>query len=128
MIDAVRNLSTTYRLSRHSVEGVTLRVYPPASEPISEGWYRMDQLPSWMIEAIALLDAAHPGEVEGLGRRIGVDTYWIEPAPRDTAGDRIGALLTEKNLIRSWVVAFAKATDENEETWREAVVAHEKTT
>lgn len=101
MIDAVRNLSTTYRLSRHSVEGVTLRVYPPASEPISEGWYRMDQLPSWMIEAIALLDAASPGEVEGLGRKVGEITYWIEPPPRGTAGDRIAAKVNKAMMQRT---------------------------
>lgn len=87
MIDAVRNLDTTYRISRHSSEGVTLKTYPPSPSPVTDAWYRMDQLPQWMLTAIALLDAASPAGVEGLGHRVGEITYWIEPPPRDTAGD-----------------------------------------
>jgi len=95
MIDEERDLNTTYRLSKHSAEGVTLKTYPPSPSPVTDAWYRMDQLPKWMITAIALLDAASPAEVEGLGHRIGEITYWIEPPSRGTAGDRIAAKINQ---------------------------------
>lgn len=101
MIDAKRNLSTTYRISRHSSEGVTLKTYPPSPSPVTDAWYRMDQLPQWMIEAMALLDAASPAGVEGLGHRVGEITYWIEPPPRDTAGDRIAAKVNQAMMQRT---------------------------
>lgn len=114
MIDAVRNMRTTYRISRHSSEGVTLKTYPTSPSPVTDAWYRMDQLPQWMLTAMALLDAASPAGVEGLGHRVGEITYWIEPPPRDTAGHRIAALLSPLDHNRGEAL-MGKATDE----WRE---------
>lgn len=111
MIDAVRNLDTTYRISRHSSEGVTLKTYPPSPSPVTDAWYRMDQLPQWMLTAIALLDAASPAGVEGLGHRVGEITYWIEPPPRDTAGDRIAALVSPLDINRI-TASIVKKVDE----------------
>lgn len=101
MIDAKRNPNTTYRISRHSSEGVTLKTYPPSPSPVTDAWYRMDQLPQWMFTAIALLDAAWPAGVEGLGYRVGEITYWIEPPPRGTAGDRIAAKVNQAMMQRT---------------------------
>ena len=111
MIDTQRNLSTTYRISRHSSEGVTLKTYPPSPSPVTDAWYRMDQLPQWMLTAMALLDAASPAGVEGLGHRVGEITYWIEPPPRDTAGDRIADI----NRVTASIV---KKVDELPQLWK----------
>ena len=127
MIDAQRNLSTTYRINRER-GGALVRTYPPATDPVSQGWYRIDQLPQWLVEAMALLDAAHPEGIPDLGHRVGNTTYWVEPPTRGTAGERISALLTESSLNRSCQIIMSKAMDETNETWRKEMgVEHEKT-
>lgn len=110
MIVEQRNLDTTYRISREDAEGVKLTIYPPNPLPVTEGWYRMDQLPQWMIGAMALLDAASPGVVGGIGQRISEITYWIEPPPKDTAGDRIAAFLRRPDPNRNGAL-IAKVGD-----------------
>lgn len=120
MIDARRNLSTTYRVNRER-GGVLVRTFPPAADPVTEGWYRMDQLPQWLVEAMALLDAAHPEGIHDLGRRVGDTTYWVEPPTRDTAGDRIAGTVNDRLALR------AKADDEVNGAWREALERYEKT-
>ena len=104
MIDAKRNLNTTYRVDRR-LDGIYLRVFPPAPRPVVEAWYRMDQIPQWLIEAMALLDAAVPASIPDLGHRVGELVYWIEPPLRNTAGDRIAAALDPNRseaLLDKW--------------------------
>lgn len=113
MIDAKRNLNTTYRVSRLP-DGIHLKTFPLAPEAVAEAWYRMDQIPQWLIEAMALLDAAAPASIPDLGHRVGELVYWIEPPPRDTAGHRIAALLSPLDHNRGEAL-MGKATDE----WRE---------
>lgn len=83
MIDAERNLQTTYRIAVWQQEGdevalYEVSVYPKTPEKINVSAYRFDLLPKWLQEAIHLLDWAYPEEVAGLGRRVGDDTYWVE--------------------------------------------------
>lgn len=118
MIDAKRNLNTTYRVDRR-LDGIYLRVFPPAPRPVVEAWYRMDQIPQWLIEAMALLDAAAPARIPDLGHRLGELVYWIEPPLRNTAGDKITTILTESAVHRSCEIVYAKAADETDEAWRE---------
>jgi hypothetical protein len=108
MIDAKRNLNTTYRVNRLS-DGIYLRTFPLGPEAVTEAWYRMDQIPQWLIEAMALLDAASPARIPDLGHRIGESLYWIEPPSRNTAGDRIAA------DINARLALIAKANDETDE-------------
>jgi hypothetical protein len=124
MIDAKRNLNTTYRVNRLS-DGIHLKTFPPAPEAVTEAWYRMDQIPQWLIEAMALLDAASPARIPDLGHRIGESLYWIEPPSRNTAGDRIAA------DINARLALSAKADDETDEAlglwWAVFGERHEKT-
>ena len=78
MIDEERDLNTTYRIDLHP-GGIFLRTFPRVPQPVCDGWYRTDQIPQWMVEAIALLDAAYPSAIPDIGVRIGVRSYWIEP-------------------------------------------------
>lgn len=114
MIDAKRNPNTTYRVDRR-LDGIYLRTFPPAPERVAEAWYRMDQIPQWLIEAMALLDAAAPASIPDIGYRLGKLVYWVEPPWRNTAGDRIVADINARLALR------AKAEDETDEAWREAV-------
>lgn len=120
MIDAQRNLNTTYRVDRQHHDGIHLKTFPPAPEVVAEGWYRMDQLPQWLIEAMALLDAAHPEGIPDLGHKVGNTTYWVEPPTRNTSGARISALLTKSTLNRSCEIIMSKTMDEANEAFREA--------
>jgi len=122
MIDATRNLSTTYRVDRR-LDGIYLRVFPPAPRPVVEAWYRTDQIPQWLIEAMALLDAAAPASIPDLGYRVGELVYWIEPPSRNTAGERTAAAL-DPNLGQ---VFIDMTTDKANEVWRK-VAEHAKTT
>lgn len=49
---------------------------------VPEGWHRLDKLPEWMHERIAILSMLpeqYPAAiVVGVGRRISDNTYWIE--------------------------------------------------
>lgn len=104
MIDAKRNLNTTYRVDRR-LDGIYLRVFPRAPRPVAEAWYRTDQIPQWLLEAMALLDAAAPANIPDIGHRVGELVYWIEPPLRDTAGDRIAAALDPNRgqaLLARW--------------------------
>lgn len=114
MIDAKRNLNTTYRVDRR-LDGIYLRTFPPAPTRVAEAWYRMDQIPQWLIEAMALLDAAAPAGIPDIGYRLGELVYWIEPPSHNAAGDRIAADINARLALR------AKAEDETDEAWREAV-------
>ena len=108
MIDAKRNLNTTYRVDRR-LDGIYLKTFPPAPEAVAEAWYRMDQIPQWLIEAMALLDAASPARIHDLGHRLGELVYWIEPPLRNTAGDRIAAALDpnwSEALLHKWEDEF----------------------
>lgn len=120
MIDAKRNPNTTYRVDRR-LDGIYLRTFPPAPERVAEAWYRMDQIPQWLIEAMALLDAAAPASIPDIGYRLGELVYWVEPPWRNTAGDRSTTILTESAVHRSCEIIYAKAEDETDEAWREAV-------
>lgn len=102
MIDAQRNLNTTYRVNRER-GGALVRTYPPADKPVSQGWYRIDQLPQWLVEAMALLDAAHPEGIPDLGHRVGDATYWVEPPTRGTAGERIAAMVPAWDKLAAMV-------------------------
>lgn len=104
MIDAKRNLNTTYRVDRLS-DGIHLKTFPPTPRPVVEAWYRTDQIPQWLIEAMALLDAAAPSNVPDIGHRVGEMVYWIEPPLRNTAGNRIAAALDPNRgqaLLDKW--------------------------
>lgn len=116
MIDAKRNLNTTYRVDRVFDDGIYLRVFPPAPRPVVEAWYRTDQIPQWLIEAMALLDAAAPASIPDIGHRVGELVYWIEPPLRNTAGHRIAEMLPPLGGNRG-AVLMSKAADE----WREKV-------
>jgi len=122
MIDAKRNLNTTYRLDRR-LDGVYIRTFPPAPEAVAEAWYRTDQIPQWLLEAMALLDAAAPANVSDIGHRVGEMVYWIEPPLRDTAGHRIAAMLSPLDHNRGEAL-LGKWTDESHEAVR---VRYEKT-
>lgn len=100
MIDAKRNLNTTYRVDRLS-DGIHLKTFPPAPEAVAEAWYRTDQIPQWLLEAMALLDAAAPSSIPDLGHRVGELVYWIEPPLRDTAGERIAADINARLALRA---------------------------
>jgi hypothetical protein len=100
MIDQERNLQTTYRIERHVLEGqdgVDVTAYPKTPTPTLEGWYRTDQLPQWLVEAMALLDAAYPGLVFNLGYRISDTTYWIEPVQPSTSGHQIAEMINRNH-------------------------------
>ena len=124
MIDAKRNLNTTYRVDRLS-DGIHLKTFPLAPEAVAEAWYRMDQIPQWLIEAMALLDAAAPSNVPDIGHRVGESLYWIEPPLRDTAGHRIAADINARLALR------AKADDQTDEAlglwWAVFAERYEKT-
>lgn len=105
MIDAKRNPNTTYRVDRVFDDGIYLKTFPLAPEAVAEAWYRTDQIPQWLIEAMALLDAAAPASIPDLGHRVGESLYWIEPPSRNTAGDRIAAALDPNRseaLLAKW--------------------------
>ena len=114
MIDAKRNLNTTYRVSRLP-DGIHLKTFPQVPEAVAEAWYRTDQIPQWLLEAMALLDAAAPSSIPDIGHRVGKMVYWIEPPLRDTAGDRIAA------NINARLALLVRSEDEIKE------VEHEKT-
>jgi hypothetical protein len=57
---------------------VVVKSYPRVPSPVTDGWYRNDQIPHWLVEAMALLDAAFPEPVTNIGRRLGGNTYWVE--------------------------------------------------
>lgn len=122
MIDAKRNLNTTYRLNRQP-GGVYIKTFPPAPEAVAEAWYRTDQIPQWLLEAMALLDAAAPSNVPDIGHRVGEMVYWIEPPLRDTAGHRIAAMLSPLDHNRGEAL-LGKWIDESHEAVR---VRYEKT-
>lgn len=84
MLDAQRNLSTTYRISIWPDQLYEVTIYPRAPTPIAIHAYRFDMLPQWMQEAIHLLDWAHPEEVKALGRKVG-ETYWVDAQLEETA-------------------------------------------
>lgn len=78
----------TYRLSFHrdlvNVQHLdALREFPK----LDEGWYSVDDLPEWAKRKIALLnmmDATPPTTyLEGIGRRISKDIYWIDAKEMD---------------------------------------------
>ena len=78
MIDGQRNPETTYRVQRSNDLAVIVKSYPRVPSPVTDGWYRNDQIPQWLVEAMALLDAAFPEPVPDIGRRLGDNTYWVE--------------------------------------------------
>lgn len=78
MLDPERNPHTTYRISVWPDGLYEVVVYPKAPEKIFSAAYRLDLLPRWIQEIVHLLNWAHPEGVEGIGRRVGSDTYWIE--------------------------------------------------
>lgn len=78
MIDEQRNPETTYRVQRSNDLAVIVKAYPKTPSPVTDGWYRNDQIPDWLAEAMALLDAAFPEPVPNIGRRLGDNTYWVE--------------------------------------------------
>ena len=78
MIDEQRIPGTTYRVQRSNGLSVMVKSYPKVPSPVTDGWYRNDQIPQWLVEAMALLDAAFPEPVPDIGRRLGDNTYWVE--------------------------------------------------
>ena len=78
MIDEQRNPETTYRVQRSNNLAVIVKSYPRVPSAVTDGWYRNDQIPQWLVEAMALLDAAFPEPVTNIGRRLGDNTYWVE--------------------------------------------------
>lgn len=78
MLDQERNPHTTYRISVWPDGLYEVVTYPKAPEKIVSRAYRFDLLPQWIQETVHLLNWAHPEGVEGIGRRVGSDTYWIE--------------------------------------------------
>ena len=88
MIDQLRNLTTTYRVTStndpEQPDYYSVVVYPKAPEPIADMRYRFDILPAWMQDAIRLLDVAGNNcEVAGLGKKLN-DVYWIEAQSLDS--------------------------------------------
>lgn len=78
MLDPERNLNTTYRISVWPDGLYEVVTYPKAPEKIVSSAYRFDLLPQWIQETVSMLNWAHPEGVEGLGRKVGDDTYWVE--------------------------------------------------
>jgi hypothetical protein len=105
MIDEQRNPETTYRVQRSNNLAVVVKSYPKVPSPVADGWYRNDQIPHWLVEAMALLDAASPEPVTNIGRRLGDNTYWVE------AVDSTPPATPHARLIRS-IIQVQKHADE----------------
>jgi hypothetical protein len=76
-MDRERNLSTTYRVVPTKDNYYSVLVYPKSPAEISEKIYREDMLPSWLRDAMVLLDCAGVGhDVLGIGAKVG-ETYWV---------------------------------------------------
>ena len=106
MIDEQRNPETTYRVQRGNDLAVVVKSYPKVPSPIADGWYRNDQIPQWLVEAMALLDAAFPEPVTNIGRRLGDNTYWVEavdtvPPATPYAGLMLGVIQAQQSYDRT---------------------------
>ena len=99
MIDKQRNPETTYRVQRSNDLAVTIKSYPKVPSPVADGWYRNDQIPQWLVEAMALLDAAFPEPVTNIGRRLGDNTYWVEAV--DTTPPEGGYAALMRDIIQA---------------------------
>ena len=95
MIDEQRNPDTTYRVQRSNDLAIIVKSYPKVPSPVTDGWYRNDQIPQWLVEAMALLDAAFPEPVLGTGRRLGDNTYWVEAVDTTPAEGAYAVLMRD---------------------------------
>jgi hypothetical protein len=87
MLDATRVLTTTYRVKHLDSGFYQVTVYPKQSEVtasyVTQGEYRPDALPRWIIEGVRMLDVAGVDtRVPFYGSRIG-GSYWFESIDSD---------------------------------------------
>jgi hypothetical protein len=102
MIDEQRNPETTYRVQRSNDLAVFVKSYPKVPSPVADGWYRNDQIPQWLVEAMALLDAAFPEPVLDIGRRLGDNTYWVEAVDSTPAEGAYASLIRDIMLAQKF--------------------------
>jgi hypothetical protein len=75
------NTTARVQLSRH--EGVTLHLfYGRSGTPVFKRYPSEEELPSWVLDKLALLKMIGGGNptdyVDGVGRRLSDEIFWIE--------------------------------------------------